>query len=103
MVKIKNYILLIALASLFQPKLVSAQSLALSVSPPLVEIMIQPGKETNQTVRLTNLGDDTYLKDNIAVYENGRLRDLSDSDRLPCLELTSEKTGAKPFLFRKNE
>ena len=103
MVKIKNYILLIALASLFQPKLVSAQSLALSVPPPLVEIMIQPGKETNQTVRLTNLGDDTYLKVNIAVYENGRIRDVSDSDRLPWLEFTSEKIGDKPFLVRKNE
>jgi len=102
MIKIKNYILLLALVSLFQPELVSAQSLAFSVSPPVVEIMIQPGKETNQTIKLTNLGDDTFIRINIAVYENGRIRDVSDSEKLPWLE-TTEKIGDKPFLVRKNE
>lgn len=53
--------------SLF-PKDVIAQAISLSVSPPLFEIMIKPGKEVKQTYTVTNNGGDTVLTPKIVYF-----------------------------------
>ena len=48
---------------------VIAQAISLSVSPPLFELMIQPGKEVKQIFTLTNLGGDTTITPKIIYFE----------------------------------
>ena len=46
-----------------------AQSaISLSVSPPIFELMIQPGKEVKQTYSITNNGGDTVLTPKIVYF-----------------------------------
>jgi len=62
--KITNYNLQITIFSLlfliFSPPVAFAQSLSLSISPPILEVMIMPGKEVTQTFTITNAGTDGY-------------------------------------------
>ena len=48
---------------------VIAQAISLSVSPPIFELMIQPGKEVKQIFTLTNLGGDTTITPKIIYFE----------------------------------
>ena len=48
---------------------VIAQAISLSVSPPIFELMIQPGKEVKQIFTLTNLGGDTTITPRIIYFE----------------------------------
>lgn len=45
------------IVSLFNPHQVLAQSLSLSISPPILEVFIKPGKSITQVYKLTNDGD----------------------------------------------
>ena len=60
-----------------------AQDISLSITPPLLELMIQPGKETSQRYILTNNGAETPLKIKIVPfspadeYGNVKLEDIS--------------------------
>lgn len=51
---------------------VRAQSLSLSISPPLLEVMIKPGKSITQVFKLTNEGEPVFVTPRIVEYtENG--------------------------------
>lgn len=51
---------------------VHAQSLSLTLTPPLLEVMIKPGKSITQVFRLTNEGDPVFISPRIVEYtENG--------------------------------
>ena len=47
---------------------VMAQAISLSITPPLFELMIQPGKEVKQTYSITNNGGDTVLTPKIVYF-----------------------------------
>lgn len=63
-----------------------AQDISLSISPPLLEIMIQPGKEVDQTVSFFNSGSDALIKAKMVyfrpsdIYGNIQLTDDSAPD-----------------------
>lgn len=48
---------------------VMAQAISLSITPPLFELMIQPGKEIKQTYTISNSGGDTFLTPKIVRFE----------------------------------
>ncbi|MDZ7587072.1 MAG: hypothetical protein U0946_04900 [Patescibacteria group bacterium] len=51
------------------PAKVSAQTISLSIWPPLLEAVIQPGKAITQVFKLKNLGDDTIINASIVPFE----------------------------------
>ncbi len=56
-------IFLFIIISLFFPKTASGQHFSLSIFPPLLEVMIQPGKSITKAYAIKNEGrDDLYLK-----------------------------------------
>ena len=80
-----------------------AQSLSLSLTPPLTEVMIKPGKTVSQTFTLINNGDDTLIKAEFkTLNENGNLSDQEEKI-IPWLEIASPSLVAEPFLFKKGE
>ena len=58
------------LAFIFAPT-AHAQTISLSIWPPLLETVIQPGKAVTQVFRLKNLGDDTVIHASLVPFEPG--------------------------------
>jgi hypothetical protein len=52
-----------------QPSPTHAQTLSLSLWPPLLEAQLQPGQTITQTYRLKNQGDDTLITANLLPFE----------------------------------
>ena len=79
---------------------VSAQSLSLSLTPPVVELMIKPGKTTSQTFVLQNSGDDTKVNIQIIPFnENGLILD-SLKETVNWLEIVEPSSS---FVLKKGE
>ena len=55
--------------SLFLVSFANAQQVSLSISPPLLELFIKPGKAVMVAYRLENLGDPTFLNLKILPFE----------------------------------
>ena len=53
------------------PTSVGAQTISLSIWPPLLEAVIQPGKAITQVFKLKNLGDDTIIHASVVPFEPG--------------------------------
>ncbi len=53
------------------PAKVEAQTISLSIWPPLLEAVIQPGKAITQVFKLKNLGDDTVIHASLVPFEPG--------------------------------
>lgn len=60
--------LLIAAVLLASPNKIMAQTISLSISPPLLEVVIQPDKEIKQIYTITNNGSDTLLKAKVVYF-----------------------------------
>ena len=85
---------------LLHPSCVFAQSLSLSVSPPLIEIMIKPGKSAVQSFKLKNLGDDSLINTQIVPFnEKGLILDSLEKT-VPWMQIISPE---KPFVLKKDE
>lgn len=79
---------------------VQGQSLSLSVSPPLTEIMIKPGKSVTQEFILVNLGDEAIINTQIAPFNNNGLILDNLTNNVPWMEVLSPSS---PFLLKKGE
>jgi len=68
---IKKQTLLFFLTCLFfiSASPVSAQTLSLSVWPPIIDVLLQPGKSISQTYQLKNLGNDTIITTSIVPFQ----------------------------------
>jgi len=87
-----------------------AQDLSLSISPPIVEIMIMPGKQTRQTFSIINEGMDGYAsvrivpftprdeEGNVNVIDNPNFSDIAAYENWFTLLSPSAKFGDKFFL-----
>lgn len=76
------------LFSINSPKPASAQILSLSISPPLLQIMIQPGRSITQAYEIKNSAPtDLYLQTTVAPFtassENGQIVYQETSSPLP--------------------
>ena len=56
-----SLLLLISLIGLITPSAVEGQTTSLSIWPPILEVMVQPGKSVTQVYRLKNEADDTRI------------------------------------------
>lgn len=94
------WLFLLFLLSHSQAAPVSAQSLSLTVSPPLFEIMIKPGRNVSLTFTITNLADDTLINTQIVPFDKSGLI-LDDLSRtVPWLQVVSP---ASSFVLKKGE
>jgi hypothetical protein len=75
-------LIIISLLSTLGLKEVLAQDISLSITPPITELMIMPGKETTQRYLLENSGNETIIK----VY----LATLSPSDEFGNIEINKD-------------
>lgn len=99
--KLKVFMLLFSLFtihySLF-PKDVIAQAISLSITPPLLELTIQPGKEVKQTYSITNNGGDTVLTPKIVYFtsadESGNI-DLSEDSAPDWIKYNKDPINLK--------
>lgn len=74
---------------------VRAQSLSLGIWPPLLEVIIQPGKSITQVYKLSNLGDtDLVLTSRIVSFSP------EDEQGTPKLNLETEKDYLNWFSFQ---
>lgn len=67
--KLNILLLIFSIIQLSFAEKVAAQTIGLSISPPIFELMIQPGKEVKQIFTLTNLGGDTTITPKITYFE----------------------------------
>lgn len=97
------YVLLFTLyASRFT--LVHAQELSLSISPPILEVLVKPGKSLSQTFKITNNGEDTIVTPKIVeITENG----VKENSQFKAEDwfslLNTDIALEKPFLLKHNE
>ncbi len=73
----------------FNLKFVNAQQVSLSLSPPLIELIIKPGKSVIIAYQIENLGDPVYLSTNVVSFEV--------KDNLGNVKLKEKAEG--PFRF----
>lgn len=88
----------------------NAQDLSLSISPPIIEVMIMPGKKTQQTFSIINEGMDGYAsvrivpftpqdeEGNVNVIDNPNFSDTAAYENWFTLLSPSAKFGDKFFL-----
>lgn len=88
----------------------NAQDLSLSISPPIVEVMIMPGKKTQQTFSIINEGTDGYAsvrivpftpqdeEGNVNVIDNPNFSNIAAYENWFTLLSPSAKFGDKFFL-----
>lgn len=60
------------------PSSASAQNLSLSISPPLLEVLIKPGKSITQIFKLINNGEATVATVRLAQYSESGVKEFSD-------------------------
>lgn len=87
-----------------------AQTYSLAIWPPLLEVMIKPGKSITQPYKLTNNGDDQTLIARVLPFEpsdsEGNINLLQLPSLLNPLSFSLEGTGTslgKPFLIKSGE
>jgi len=79
-------IIMIITVILNKPPAALAQTISLSIWPPLLEAVIQPGKAITQVFKLKNLGDDTIIHTSLVPFEPG--------DELGHIKLGSDLNGS---------
>lgn len=101
------FIIFVLLASL-SPAAVTAQQVTLSISPPLVETIIKPGKTILVAYTISNLGDPVVLSSDVRPFEPlGLYGDLVVKDDFTgpvrfSLDNSNIKLGDKFFLQSRN-
>ena len=94
-IKIKNYLTLLILLLVFEISVnkVSAQELNISVTPPITEVLMVPGKQIVQSYKLTNNSDSKIISVNIVPF----LPDIENPEEI----VLNEKEGlAQSNTFR---
>jgi hypothetical protein len=79
---------------------VYAQSLSLSISPPILEVMIKPGKTITQTYKITNTGDPIIMTPKIIELDEDGIKEnpLFKSENWITI-LSSDLALNRPFLL----
>jgi hypothetical protein len=92
----KKVIITLAIISLFflLPPAVQAQTLSLSLWPPLLEATIQPGKSITQVYRLKNQGDDTTIHASIVPFV--------PADELGHIQISRKPSPASRYFSLQN-
>lgn len=93
---------------IFNFKVVNAQQVSLSLSPPLVELIIKPGKSVLVAYQIENLGDPVYLTADVVSFEvkdslgNVRLKEKAEGPFRFSLDNSSLKLN-QPFFLKTRQ
>lgn len=86
------------------PSAISAQGISLSISPPLVEIMIKPGKTVTQSYKLRNEGEPVIVTISLMEYKPGDLRINPDYQPENWIQIiNNDLSFHTPFLLNSNQ
>lgn len=82
-----------------------AQSLSLAISPPLIEVLIKPGKTVTQTIKLTNRGETATVNPSLLIYDSSGVRlGTSEEAQIPWLSfIEGNTTFGQPFILKGGE
>lgn len=81
-----------------------AQTLSLAISPPILEIMIKPGKSITQVYKLTNNGDPAVIVARIAELGTNGIEENPSFHLEPWIGfLSSDVIMGKPFILPKGK
>lgn len=78
-----------------------AQSLSLSIAPPVVEIMIKPGKTITQTIKIANGGESTIITPLLKEYTLNGLQDNPNFTRDTWIEILNRDLAFDKSFFLK--
>lgn len=79
---------------------VHAQSLSLSISPPLLEVLIKPGKSITQVYTVINNGEPVVITPQLVEYFNGSIRQLPSFTPESWISAVGNDTAfGKPFML----
>src|SRR3990167_2068900 len=85
-------------------KEVRAQSLSLGISPPVLEVMIKPGKSITQAYRLKNDGERVVVNATIVAYSENGIKEDAEFNPEPWITLlNTDIFFNKPFLMAAGE
>lgn len=93
---------------IFNLKVVNAQQVSLSLSPPLVELIIKPGKSVLVAYQVENLGDPVYLTADVVSFEvkdslgNVKLKEKAEGPFRFSLDNSSLKLN-QPFFLKTRQ
>lgn len=88
---------------LFHSPLAFAQSLSLSVSPPILEVFIKPGKSVTQVYKITNNGEPTIITPKIVQLTLDGIKDDSFTAENWISLLNTDVALNHPFLLASKE
>lgn len=80
---------------------VRAQSLSLSIAPPVVEIMIKPGKTITQIIKITNGGESTMITPLLKEFTLNGLQENSNFIRDSWIEILNRDLAFDKTFFLK--
>ncbi|MBI3379542.1 hypothetical protein HY029_02165, partial [Candidatus Gottesmanbacteria bacterium] len=76
-----------------------AQSLSLSISPPLLEVMIKPGKSITQVYKLTNNGEPIVITTNVSELDSTGIKEGAGVNPDKWISILSNDIAlGRPFL-----
>ena len=85
-------------------KEVRAQSLSLGISPPVLEVMIKPGKSRTRAYRLKNDGERVVVNATIVAYSENGIKEDAEFNPEPWITLlNTDIFFNKPFLMAAGE
>ncbi len=86
------------------PPIACAQSLSLSVSPPMLEVFIKPGKSVTQVYKLTNNGEPVIINIYLAALSSGEIKEDPNFNAEKWLNLlNTDIKFNQPFLLPSKE
>ena len=111
---LKKFLIFISFFLIFFFKLginsINAQTFSLSIWPPLLEVMIQPGRDVTQVYKIANLADEQTLVAKVLPFEpsdsEGNINLLNIPSLLNPLIFSFENSEiklGKPFLLKPGE
>ena len=85
-------------------RIVAAQSVSLGISPPVLEVLIKPGKTITQAYKLVNNGEDVIITPQLAEMGEDGVTDNYEYQPEPWITLLNTDVFLnKPFLFESKK
>ena len=104
MKNIKIYLLIVLyIVTVIFPFPANAQSLSLSLTPPITQIMIKPGKTISQNYTLINNGDESIIRIGLKTLDKNGQPSQAQKNDITWLNIVSPVSTDNPLLLKKGE
>jgi hypothetical protein len=89
----KKLLILVLFLALFKPPIIKAQSFSLGITPPLLEVMMKPGKTITQVYQVINQGASAQVYADIVAFEPS-----NDLGNINLIYAGSQQPAASSYL-----